>query len=37
MTTHFNRILGEFRASTERERPIPATAPLEFAPGAKRE
>jgi hypothetical protein len=29
---HFNRILGEFRASAQREPPIPAGAPLEFVP-----
>jgi arylsulfatase len=29
---HFNRILGEFHASTEREPPIPARAPLDFVP-----
>jgi arylsulfatase len=29
---HFNRILGEFKASAEREPPIPAGAPLEFVP-----
>jgi arylsulfatase A-like enzyme len=34
---HFNRILGEFRASTQREPPIPAGAPLEYVPAAKAE
>jgi arylsulfatase A-like enzyme len=33
--THFNRILGEFKASTEREPPIPAGAPLDFVPSPK--
>jgi arylsulfatase len=33
--THFMRILGEFQASTKREPPVPASAPLEFVPGAK--
>ena len=32
---HFNRILSEFRASVQREPPIPAGAPLEFVPAAK--
>jgi arylsulfatase len=31
---HFNRILSEFRASAQREPPIPEGAPLEFVPGA---
>jgi hypothetical protein len=31
----FNQMLGEFRASTQREPPIPASAPLEFEPAAK--
>jgi arylsulfatase A-like enzyme len=30
--THFNRLLGEFRASTQREPPIPAGAPLDHVP-----
>ena len=30
---HFNRMLGQFKASTEREPTIPAGAPLEFVPG----
>jgi hypothetical protein len=34
---HFNRILTEFRASAGREPPIPAGAPLEFVPAAKRQ
>jgi arylsulfatase len=33
--THFNRILGEFKASTEREPPIPAGASLDFVPSAR--
>ena len=32
---HFNRILGEFKASTEHEPPIPADAPLDFVPSPK--
>jgi arylsulfatase len=32
---HFNRILGEFKASTQREPPIPEGAPLDFVPVAK--
>jgi arylsulfatase A-like enzyme len=32
---HFNRILSEFRTSTQREPPIPAGAALEFIPAAK--
>jgi hypothetical protein len=32
---HFNRILGEFKASAEREPPIRAAAPLDFVPEAK--
>jgi arylsulfatase len=31
---HFNRLLGEFRASVRREPLIPAGAPLDFVPGA---
>jgi arylsulfatase A-like enzyme len=31
---HFNRILGEYLASTQREPPIPPRAPLEFEPPA---
>jgi hypothetical protein len=34
MAWHFNRILSAFRASAEREPPIPARAPLEFQPAA---
>lgn len=30
---HFNRMLGQFKASTEREPTIPAGAPLDFVPG----
>ena len=30
---HFSRLLGEFKASTDREHPIPAGAPLDFVPG----
>jgi arylsulfatase A-like enzyme len=33
--THFNKILGEFKTSTQREPPIPAGAPLDFVPTAK--
>jgi arylsulfatase len=32
---NFNRILSEFRTSTQREPPIPAGAPLGFIPAAK--
>jgi arylsulfatase len=32
---HFNRILSEFRASAQREPPIPEGAPLQFVPAAK--
>jgi arylsulfatase len=32
---HFNRLLTEFRASAQREPPIPAGAPLGFVPAAK--
>jgi arylsulfatase len=32
---HFNRILGEFKASAQREPLIPEGAPLDFVPGAK--
>jgi arylsulfatase len=32
---HFNRLLGEFQASTAREPPIPAGAPLDFVPATK--
>jgi len=31
---HFNRIIGDFQASTQREPPIPARAPLQFQPAA---
>jgi len=30
--THFNRLLGEFQASVEREPPVPPGAPLDFVP-----
>jgi|SRR5690242_18692401 hypothetical protein len=30
--THFNRLLGEFQASIEREPPVPKNAPLDFVP-----
>jgi hypothetical protein len=30
-------MLGQFKASTEREPTIPAGAPLEFVPGARRD
>jgi len=30
--THFNRLLGEFRASVKREPPVPSGAPLDFVP-----
>jgi hypothetical protein len=30
--THFNRLLGEFRASVQREPLIPAGAPLDHVP-----
>ncbi|MFN8517809.1 MAG: hypothetical protein U0667_00150 [Chloroflexota bacterium] len=30
--THFNRLLAEFHASTQREPPIPAGAPLDHVP-----
>jgi arylsulfatase A-like enzyme len=30
--THFNRLLAEFKASTDREPPIPAGAPLDHVP-----
>jgi arylsulfatase A-like enzyme len=33
--THFNKILGEFKASAEHESPIPAGAPLDFVPSTK--
>jgi hypothetical protein len=32
---HLNRILSEFRASSQQEPPVPAGAPLEFVPTAK--
>jgi arylsulfatase len=32
---HFNRLLGAFQASTAREAPIPAGAPLDFVPERK--
>jgi arylsulfatase A-like enzyme len=32
--THFNRLLGEFRASVQREAPVPAGAPLNYRPAA---
>jgi arylsulfatase A-like enzyme len=32
---HFNRILGEFKASIKHEPPIPADAPLDFVPGQR--
>jgi arylsulfatase A-like enzyme len=32
---HFNQMLSQFRASTMREPPIPAGAPLEYVPAAK--
>jgi arylsulfatase len=32
--THFNRLLGAFRASVEREPLIPASAPLDFVPSS---
>jgi arylsulfatase A-like enzyme len=32
---HFNRILSDFNASTQREPPIQAGAPLDFTPAAK--
>jgi arylsulfatase len=31
--THFNRLLGEFRATVNRESLIPAGAPLDYQPG----
>jgi len=34
---HFKQILGEFKASTQRESLIPSGAPLGFVPSAKRE
>jgi arylsulfatase A-like enzyme len=34
---HFNRMLSQFRASTMREPPIPAGAPLEFVPPGTRD
>jgi Transposase/Sulfatase len=30
--THFNRLLGEFQASVDREPPVPPGAPLDFVP-----
>ena len=30
--THFNRLLGDFHASVEREPLVPAGAPLDFVP-----
>jgi arylsulfatase len=33
---HFNRLLGEFRASAQREPLIPAGAPLDHVPTARR-
>jgi arylsulfatase A-like enzyme len=30
--SHFNRLISEFRASVEREPPVPIGSPLEFAP-----
>ena len=30
--THFNRLIADFQASLKRESPIPAGAPLDFAP-----
>ena len=33
--THFNRMIGEFQASVEREHPIPMGAPLEHVPTAR--
>jgi hypothetical protein len=32
---HFNRLIGEFKASVERESPIPMGAPLDHVPAAK--
>jgi hypothetical protein len=32
VVSHFNRLLGEFKASVEREPPVPSDAPLDFVP-----
>ena len=34
--THFNRILADFTASTQREPPIPAGSPLDHVPHSNR-
>jgi arylsulfatase len=33
--THFNKILGAYKASVEREPPIPMGAPLDHVPAAR--